>query len=96
MSNILKIFNPDSSKPSNSSDAPCFPCLFTSAAVMIAGGAYMASGTVFATKQGETLPKAATPAWRATVRIGGVGVLALGIYRGIDTLLLMRNDQKLE
>ncbi|ANB12078.1 hypothetical protein AWJ20_313 [Sugiyamaella lignohabitans] len=96
MSNILDVFNPKTPPNGQQPQEPCFPCLLTSAAVMIAGGGYMASGAVFMAKEGQPLPQAATPAWRATVRLGGVGVLALGLYRAYDTLMLSKEaDSKL-
>ncbi|KAA8916293.1 hypothetical protein TRICI_001575 [Trichomonascus ciferrii] len=90
MSNILEVFNPpDGSKPqAPKSDKQCVPCLLTSSAVMILGGSYMASGQIFSSTKENPLPKAATPAWRNTVRAGGIGVILFGIMRGIEGIMV--------
>lgn len=63
-------------------DKDCLPCLATSSAVMVLGGAYLTSGLVFATKDSKPLP-GVTPRWRAVVRGGGAFVVGLGLYRGL-------------
>ncbi|CAN6629196.1 hypothetical protein TRVA0_012S00672 [Trichomonascus vanleenenianus] len=102
MSNILNVINPPEAKPqtgegassgqdkgSGKPEKQCTPCLLTSAAVMILGGSYMASGAVFSSSASNPLPKAATPAWRNTVRVGGVAVAFFGILRGMEAI---KND----
>lgn len=102
LSNIAQIFNPppmgnsgESGAGSGSKDGkndksqdPCWPCLLTSAAAMILGGTYMASGAVFASPAGKPLPKGATPAWQRTVRYGGFAVILLGAFRGIEGIMV--------
>uniref|UniRef100_A0A060T759 ARAD1C26048p n=1 Tax=Blastobotrys adeninivorans TaxID=409370 RepID=A0A060T759_BLAAD len=113
LSNIAQIFNPPTGDSAGSGAGngskdgkndkgqdPCWPCLLTSSAAMILGGTYMASGAVFASSAAKPLPKGATPAWQRTVRYGGFAVILLGVFRGIEGIMVAtgndpRNPQPL-
>lgn len=100
ISNILEIFNPpttgktsSSSSNNNKDEEPCLTCLATSSAFMILGGAYLASGLVFYTKEGAPpLPKTVTPQWKTMVRGGGAFIIGLGLFRGVEAARLAYSE----
>lgn len=72
MSNIMAVFNP----PEPQDVEECFGCTCVQLAVCLGSGAYLLSP--------KAIPTHSTvhPMWfRAAIRAGGVGLLALGVLR---------------
>lgn len=87
MSNIVKVFDPPESRdlePAEYQD--CLPCQIMATISALGAGAWFVSGQVFKDDKltvEENLKR--NPIWwRNTVRAGGVGLLAFGVYRGTE------------
>ncbi|CDK27084.1 unnamed protein product [Kuraishia capsulata CBS 1993] len=79
MSNLAKIFNPPESRDLSEEEVKdCIPCQVMASFAGVVGGAYFASGMAFKGANPELNPLW----WKNSIRIGGVGLIAMGIYRG--------------
>ncbi|ODQ67746.1 hypothetical protein NADFUDRAFT_39167 [Nadsonia fulvescens var. elongata DSM 6958] len=98
-SNILSVFSPHESRDIPDSEN-CLPCQIMSAAVLTMGGLYCASGAVLNPKANDIKSNVkvdTSPAWRSTVRLGGVALIGAGIWRAGDGFLWnKREDKELE
>ncbi|ODV83704.1 hypothetical protein CANARDRAFT_29696 [[Candida] arabinofermentans NRRL YB-2248] len=79
-SNITDIFNPPQSRELTSAESKeCLPCQVLQTITCFAAGAYFSSGAVFS---GDANYTKNPNWWRSTVKVGGAGLIGLGIYRG--------------
>ncbi|KAH3676287.1 hypothetical protein WICMUC_002083 [Wickerhamomyces mucosus] len=96
MSNIIDVFKPPKSRDLEPDEyASCLPCQVMATVGSILTGVYFATGTVF--DDPKLSPKQNLEKnplwWRNFIKLGGVGLVGYGIYRGGEGWIWNLEDQ---